>query len=295
MDDLRKKDSLDQALLFSIGSVGLIISFLQINMNDLTQVIEALPFLVLGVLFPFVVGYLRGAIELDSIEERMRGWIYFLIGTSSYFAFFITFRIKASYLITESVFILILIFGVLMTNILLKWSKRVFRIQNPSIQYAYSGTVLGAAICAFLLRMLTSIFIDFRGQNVYDIITKSYSSLFFWISIPLLSFPIVLICEKASQNALQNKLELPKMTRKIQRLFPVRGTILGLKLFEYSFDCNLKARLLWILSFVFWFVGCIMLTAKADLLSSLFLMLMVIPWLVASVIFLPYINEFQRY
>ena len=285
MDNQRKADSLDNGLLFAIGLVTFVITLLQINMNDPTQVIEAITFIVLGILLPFVVGYLGGSIEFNSVEERMRGWIYFLIGTFSYFAFFATFRIKAEYIITESVFIFILICGIITTYALLKWSNRVFNIQNPSIQYAYSGTALGAATCAWLLRILTSLYFDFQGKNVYDLITTSYASLLFWISLSLFSFSIVVICEKASANAFRNRLELPKLSNRIQRLFFVKGAILGLKLFEYSFGYNFKSLLLWICSFVFWFLGCLMLVAKANPLSLLFFVLTIIPWLIATVIF----------
>jgi hypothetical protein len=89
MDNPRKTERLDDAFLFILGSVGLIISFMQITMKELTEIVEAMPFLLLGIALPFIVGYLKGAIEIDSVEERMRGWIYFVIGISSYFAFFI--------------------------------------------------------------------------------------------------------------------------------------------------------------------------------------------------------------
>lgn len=84
----QKIDRLDDAFLFSLSLVSIVISFIQINMKDLIQILEAVPFLLLGVILPFVVGYVKGALEINSLEERMRGWIYFVIGMISYFAFF---------------------------------------------------------------------------------------------------------------------------------------------------------------------------------------------------------------
>jgi hypothetical protein len=45
-----------------------------------------MPLLIVGLFFPFYIGYLRGAIVVDSILERIRGWIYFTTGTSIYAA-----------------------------------------------------------------------------------------------------------------------------------------------------------------------------------------------------------------
>jgi hypothetical protein len=286
MENQRKAESLDNGLLFALGLVTFVITLLQINMDDPTQVIEAIPFIVLGIVLPFVVGYLRGAIEFDSVEERLRGWIYFLIGTFSYFAFFATFRIRNyGYAVTESVFIFILICGTVTTYLLLKWAKRIFNIQNLSVQYAYSATILGAATCAWLLRTLISIFLDFQGRNVYELITTDYASLPFWISISLFSFSIVVVCEKASGNALKRKLQLPNLGNRIQRSFIIRGLSLGIRLFEYSLGYNFKALLLWIYSFCFWFLGCLLLALKANPLSLLFFVIMIIPWLMATILF----------
>jgi hypothetical protein len=286
MDNQRKAESLDNGFLFAIGLVTFVITIVQINMGDPTQVLEAIPFIILGIVLPFVVGYFRGAIEFNSVEERLRGWIYFLIGTFSYFAFFATFRIRNyGYVITESLFIFILICSGVTTYLFLKWSKRVFNIQNQSIQYAYSGTILGAAVCAWFLRTLISIFLDFQGRNVYEMITTNYASLFFWISISLFSFSVVVVCEKASGNVLRNMVELPNLGNRVQRIFVIRGANLGFRLFEYSFGINFKSLLLWIYSVVFWFLGCLMIALKASPLSLLFFVMMIIPWFIATVLF----------
>ena len=144
-ENRRKLNNLDNALLFAIGSVTLIITLLQINLNDLTQVIEAIPFVILGIILPFIVGYIRGSIEFNTIEERVRGWIYFFIGTSSYFAFFFVFRIRQQpYILTETLFVTILVIGMLVTLSFIKWSNNVFGVKNQAIKYAYSGTILGS-------------------------------------------------------------------------------------------------------------------------------------------------------
>ena len=77
----------DNALLFILSFVGLVISFMQINMNNLFALVGAIPYLTLGIALPFYVGYIRGAIEVRNVNERIRGWIYFIMGIGSYLAF----------------------------------------------------------------------------------------------------------------------------------------------------------------------------------------------------------------
>lgn len=50
------------------------------------QIIYLLPLLLFWIALPFYIGYLRGAIKFDSIVERTRGWIYLIVGVSTYAA-----------------------------------------------------------------------------------------------------------------------------------------------------------------------------------------------------------------
>lgn len=43
-----------------------------------------LPMLFLGWFMPIYIGYLRGSLIQDSVEERARGWIYFVVGLGFY-------------------------------------------------------------------------------------------------------------------------------------------------------------------------------------------------------------------
>jgi len=53
-----------------------------------------LPLLIIGLVIPIYIGYVRGAILLDTLEERVRGWIYFLIGVFYYSALIIFFVVN---------------------------------------------------------------------------------------------------------------------------------------------------------------------------------------------------------
>ena len=284
----KKIDKLDNAFLFILSSAGLVISFIQIAMKNLIGIIEAIPFLLLGIALPFYVGYMRGAIEIDSSEERMRGWIYFIVGMSSYFAFFIFGRVHAEYIYQESLFVFLIASSLLITYLLLRWSKEVFDITGTSSQYAFSGTALCAIGAAFLIRLIISLYFDFQGKDIHGIILTNSSELLFWISIILALVSIVLIFEKASRNALQTELKLPKSKGRLGKLknfFIIKGTILGLMLLEYAFDFNLKARFLWLQALAFWVLGCLAWVARFQLFPQTLFLLAILFTSIAGIIF----------
>lgn len=78
--------SLDDAFLFLIGSVNFMFGALQAFVGGKDSFILFSPLLLAGLFYPFYTGYLGGAVERDSIVERIRGWIYFGVGAISYVA-----------------------------------------------------------------------------------------------------------------------------------------------------------------------------------------------------------------
>jgi len=293
MGNSNKIDKLDDAFLFALSSLGLIISFIQITMTESAEMIEALPFLVLGVGLPFYMGYLRGAIQTNSLNERMRGWIYLVIGTSSYFAFFIFVRIDADYVYKESLFLFIIVFSLFIAYAFLKWSKKVFDIGSVTSQYAFSGTALCAAVDAFLLRLVVSFYSDFQGKDIYWVVSTGSSEILFWISIILALSTISLIHEKTSAglfdlNALKTVMKLPRVMEKFSRFtnfFLIKGLILALMLFEYAFAFKPKACFLWLQAFVFWILGCLLWVAGIPVFPQIFFLFTIIFTLIAVIIF----------
>lgn len=77
---------LDDAFLFSIGSTNIVVVFFQIMLSGTDAALLSVPLLIVGLFVPFYIGYLRGAIVVDTVLERIRGWIYFSAGTSVYIA-----------------------------------------------------------------------------------------------------------------------------------------------------------------------------------------------------------------
>ena len=299
--DNSKLDKYDDAFLFSLGLVGLIISFIEIGKNSITETASAIPFLLLGILLPFIVGYLRGAIQQNSIEERMRGWIYFFIGTTSYFAFFVIIRMGSyNYWVREGVFIFIIAIGVVTAYAFINWSKKLFDVvHNPLDSYAYSATALGVFGFSILFSLLVGMFYDFQVNDIWQKIRASFTEQLFWFSIVLFIISMVLIFEKGSRCAIQNELRLqnehevlaksPPQLQGIWKLFRIKSLFLGFVLFEYSFDFNLEARnlqarTLWILSFVSWSFGCLLKT-EYSFFASLFFVITIISSTIAALLF----------
>jgi hypothetical protein len=287
----RKADRLDDAFLFALSSIGLLISFIQIRQQNLDALVEAIPFLLLGILFPFIIGYIRGAMEKDSLSERVRGWIYFVVGTMSYFAFHVSSLLRTIYshfTLVDSQIVLfgVLIFGVLIVLSLIKWVRKVFR--RTLNQYAISGTTVSAFTIAFVLTLAVSMYHDYSGKDILGILSTNPTELIFWISIILSGSLIALILEKASAEAAEYTLPLPKSPKKFEKItnfFLVKGISLVTTLLEYSFDYNLKARLLWLLSYVLWFLGSMFWIAHVSFVPPVFYILTVLIASTAGVIF----------
>jgi hypothetical protein len=80
----RRMRNLDSFLLFLSSIFGLSFSFLYALLGYREIVYGFLPLLINGLVIPIYIGYVRGAILLDTLEERVRGWIYFIYGIISY-------------------------------------------------------------------------------------------------------------------------------------------------------------------------------------------------------------------
>jgi len=274
-------ERLDNAFLFALSFVGLIVSFIQVTMRDLSLIVESIPFIAVGIVLPFYVGYLRGAIEIDTLNERMRGWIYFVIGIGSYFAFFISTWLIANYpsiqyLQRQTLLYIIIGLSLLLTYRFLKWSRKVFASIQSMNEYIASGTALCAFTTSFLFTLLLGYWRDFSERDIMGMVMSGSPEPFFWFTIILAVVSIVFIGEKACQSGLDDILELPAFRRKYQwltEMFPVKGPLLGMMLLEYAFDYNLKARMLWISSFTFWVLGCFLWLAVGSPLPQIFFVL----------------------
>lgn len=182
-------DRLDDAFLFVLGVVGLLFTIIQVYQRaDLTSFAKISPLLVLGVALPFYVGYIRGAIR-NSLIERLRGWIYLVVGVSAYCALISITPMMG--LLSFSFFILIFITFISIEYIE-RWFRQAFQFQEtPQNMFSLSGTVLSSLILAYGFVFATRIL-----EN-----TIQLSLLFIQLLIGYVCVVIALMSEKLSRQA----------------------------------------------------------------------------------------------
>ena len=273
MKNLTAIDRFDNTFLYSILSVGLVTSFILIFAEELTGKVESIPFYLFGIFLPFYVGYMRGAIEYDSIHERIRGWIYFVIGTSSYFAFFILSKFTFPNIFKEFLYLVFVVFSLLISYRLYNWSKQVFNVDSVLSQYAFSGTAFCAVLIAYLSKATITRFSNYLSESTNWIIFKTSSELMFIILAIFAILSIILINEKASKNLLLSNKGLTDLkSPNIQLGFPLlKGLYLGLQLYEYTFKYVLESYFFWFQALIFGVLGSLFWMIRIQILSQIFL------------------------
>jgi len=198
--DARKEklDKLDNAFLFIISVLGLLVTIIQTFLSGIQGLIEAFPLLVLGIPIPFYIGYIRGTISISQIEkqivERIRGWAYLLVGIGGYFS-----------LIWENplFYFAVLLIALFSIHYILKWFVNVFEV-GDNLSYRYS--VYGSGISAFLLAFLTRLTVKTYVNPTSFLTFSVYTSTAIWIITAVTS--AVLIFEKASRMVMNTQLGL---------------------------------------------------------------------------------------
>jgi hypothetical protein len=75
---------LDSGLLFLSSSVGIVFAIIRALTPSNVSVLYSLPLILFGVITPFYYGYFLGAIVHNSAIDRVRGWVFFLLGIGAY-------------------------------------------------------------------------------------------------------------------------------------------------------------------------------------------------------------------
>jgi len=124
----KQKDRLDRLLLNATSLLGLIFGISQVIIGGMDSLIFFIPFIILIWLWPIYIGYIRGAIILDHILERFRGWIYFIGGIFIYgcFSSVYYFRIKPGIDISNVEYLSIGIFILIIVGIIFVIDKKYF-------------------------------------------------------------------------------------------------------------------------------------------------------------------------
>lgn len=83
VEENRRRDKLDDALLFIMGLAGVLFSVFQVLIRAEAVLVFLIPIGLLAWGLPFYYGYIRGAVR-DSMADRYRGWIYLILGSGLY-------------------------------------------------------------------------------------------------------------------------------------------------------------------------------------------------------------------
>jgi len=79
-----RKNNLDNSLLFLCSILGIIFGFLEVYIGGPQSILYFFPIFILGLILPFLHGYLLGSVFKDSSIERVRGWLFLEAGLLIY-------------------------------------------------------------------------------------------------------------------------------------------------------------------------------------------------------------------
>ena len=168
IDKKSKKESLDTALLFFSSSLGLCFTLIHIFLGELA-LLYFLPTLFLGWFMPIYIGFIRGSLTLDLVEERVRGWIYLTTGVGLYVIFILI------HIFELQTWVRILLFAVFGYIIGRKPNIITFRIleifgQKPKptdqIYKSYSSTTTSTLFLTFFLAMLNILKVEIEIVSI---------------------------------------------------------------------------------------------------------------------------------
>lgn len=90
----KQRDKLDSLLLHTSTLLGIILALSQTMIDSKDLLKNFIPLFLVIWLIPVYVGYIKGAIVYDLLSERLRGWIYLIEGTLTYFIFLGVFLLR---------------------------------------------------------------------------------------------------------------------------------------------------------------------------------------------------------
>ena len=169
-----------------------------------------LPMLLLGWFMPIYIGYVRGSIILDSVEERIRGWIYFITGLGLYVINPLSIFLLGKIFGSDSYFVYLIIFpeslivgysiGYLSATVIADIFKVRYKDLQKETKEAFSETRLSAILLSNLLIPISTI--DFSKFTI----SLNFALVFQIISVFVYLLLLVLIIrfEKKARRLLRN-------------------------------------------------------------------------------------------
>ncbi len=271
-------DKLDNAFLFVISVVGLMITIIQGYSNGILGIIVAFPILVLGMPLPFYIGYIRAAISLPQTEEavfeRLRGWGYLIFGVGAYMS------IISPTLPSLLPYGILLYFGILLISALFagymqSWFMKAFEVgRAPVHQISYVASIASAASFAIAFGFTVASYVHWT-----PLVSPSYFSIILDVYIVAAAFMVGIMFEKTSRMITSDK--IPLSEKQIKGV--VEGSFIGRAIvgiwivFGHIIGACRRASILWIVGIFLAFPATfIQESPSAPYLSSL-------TWLTAPV------------
>jgi hypothetical protein len=161
--------SLDDAFLFSIGSTNIVLTLFPIVLSRQDVVLFSMPVLIAGLFFPFYIGYLRGAIVVDTILERIRGWIYLTTGMSIYAAGLAVILLRYSRDLSLILYLVFYAVGFVLSR---NWLRSIVRAtQSPlsNKDLVVVGGTVGATIALVFVLFISEEFVRLYMDVAYTL------------------------------------------------------------------------------------------------------------------------------
>lgn len=198
----RRIESLDRAFLFLIGLSGFVFSVLQAFIEGWEALLLFTPFLFSGLIYPFYIGCLRGAVERvswkESMLQRARGWVYLGISSTAYaamvlVAIFRDFVPEQAGLVIFP-YLAIVLLGFPFSFRLIGWVRKMTNTSCES-----DSVVIRTTVAAAFLLVLSTFWMEevVRGssQRAQPVLLQNISVLLWLI---LISFLLFVLLEKVA-------------------------------------------------------------------------------------------------
>lgn len=200
---------LDSALLFFSSSLSLAFG-VGYGLLGLKWLQYYLPMLLLGWIMPIYVGYVRGSLLKESVEERIRGWIYFVVGlgfytTSPLLSALVGYFVELNIYLSLTLGILSAIFSFILGFYSSEVICNIFRIQRKDLKKEVRQAIRETSFAALFLTIMLSFIstIDWsKFYNKLDLMT--YIGDTFIIIMLFVIFVVAILSEKKARKLLQD-------------------------------------------------------------------------------------------
>jgi len=262
--------ALDDAFLFILSLVTIIFAILQATIGGPQAVLSFVPILISALVYPFYVGYIRGAILLNDVKlERARGWVSFTTGFTFYFY-------AAAAVLGQLLLALpVIIAGGWLTVQTARWFSRSTGFK-PSVS---DLGIIGASAGATLFLSLFALIVELYPKLLSTPRPITTSTYLLGLLPFIFAFPLFIVEERVIRRVIATRWKL-----RFSRQFDLSGSDFFRPLFYLiygSMECWLMGMTSDWVATIAYFVSIPLLLAAADIPSWVTL----IPGIIALALF----------